>query len=504
MTLHALTIHEAASRLSAGEITAAELTQSALERIFSLDNRIKAYLALTPELALEQATRADAERAAAKRDGRQDALSPLHGIPLAIKDVITVEGVPCTAGSRILEGYMPPYDSTVSAKLARAGAVLLGKTNTDEFAMGSSTENSAYFTTRNPWDVSRVPGGSSGGSAAAVAADMCLGALGSDTGGSVRQPASLCGVVGLKPTYGRVSRYGLIAYASSLDQIGPFGKDVTDVALLLHAIAGRDPLDSTSVDTPVPDYAAALAKVAAGGSKPLAGLRVGVPREYFVAGIEPDVEAAVRTAIAKLTELGAEAREISLPHTELALPVYYLIAPAEASANLARFDGIRYGLSVEAGSLWDTYRRTRGEGFGAEVKRRIMLGAYALSAGYYDAYYLKSQQVRTLIKADFDAALADVDIIACPTSPVTAFKIGERVADPLSMYLADIFTLSLNLAGICGVSVPCGFDGKGLPVGLQLIAGAFEEERLLSAAYAYEQATEWHTRKPSLELAIED
>jgi aspartyl-tRNA(Asn)/glutamyl-tRNA(Gln) amidotransferase subunit A len=502
MTLHTLTIHEAAAQLRAGEITATELTQSVLERILTLDNTIKAYLTLTPELALEQAARADQARAAAKREGAQDLLPPLHGVPLAIKDVITVEGVPCTAGSRILEGYLPPYDATVSAKLGRAGAVLLGKTNTDEFAMGSSTENSAYFTTRNPWDLSRVPGGSSGGSAAAVAADLCLGALGSDTGGSVRQPASLCGIVGLKPTYGRVSRYGLIAYASSLDQVGPIAKDVTDAALLLGAIAGHDPLDSTSVDTPVPDYLAALRRLDGAGSKPLAGLRVGAPREYFVEGIEPDVERAVRMAIAKLEELGAEVRDISLPHTELALPVYYLIAPAEASANLARFDGIRYGLSIEAESLWDTYRKTRGQGFGAEVKRRIMLGAYALSAGYYDAYYLKAQQVRTLIKADFDAALREVDVIACPTSPVTAFKIGERASDPLSMYLADIFTLSLNLAGICGVSVPCGFDGQGLPVGFQLIAGAFEEERLLSAAYAYEQATEWHTGKPV--VVVED
>ena len=504
MTLHALTIHEAAARLAAGEITATELTQSALDRIFAFDNAVKAYLTLTPELALEQAARADAERAAARRAGEGGALSPLHGIPLALKDVITVEGVPCTAGSRILEGYIPPYDSTVSAKLARAGAVFLGKTNTDEFAMGSSTENSAYFTTRNPWDISRVPGGSSGGSAAAVAADLCLAALGSDTGGSVRQPASLCGVVGLKPTYGRVSRYGLIAYASSLDQIGPLGKDVRDVALLLSAIAGYDPQDSTSVDAPAPHYAAALDEVDARGSQPLAGLRVGVPREYFVAGIETDVEAAVRAAIAQLEALGAEAREISLPHPDLALPVYYLIAPAEASANLARFDGIRYGLSVEAESLWDAYRRTRGAGFGAEVKRRIMLGAYALSAGYYDAYYLKAQQVRTLIKADFDAALREVDVIACPTSPVTAFKIGERASDPLKMYLADIFTLSLNLAGICGISVPCGFDGQGLPVGLQLIAGAFQEAQLLSAAYAYEQATDWHLKKPELALPVEE
>ncbi len=501
--LPALTIHQAAHLLRAGEISATELTESVLERVYSLDNIIKAYLTLTPELALASAQQADLALAAARRSNAVASLSPLLGIPIAIKDVITVEGVPLTCGSRILEGYLPPYQSTVAGRLAAAGAVFLGKTNTDEFAMGSSTENSAYFTTRNPWDISRVPGGSSGGSAAAVAADLAVAGLGSDTGGSVRQPASLCGIVGLKPTYGRVSRYGLVAYASSLDQIGPLTRDVLDAALLLRAIAGHDPADSTSVDTAVPDYPTALANVLE-PARPLAGLRVGVPQEYFVAGIEPAVEASVRAAIAHLADLGAEIHEISLPHTDLALPVYYLVAPAEASANLARFDGIRYGLAVEAESLWDTYRRTRGAGFGHEVKRRIMLGAYALSAGYYDAYYLKAQQVRTLIKADFDAALQTVDIIACPTSPTTAFPIGERVTDPLSMYLADIFTLSLNLAGICGLSLPCGFDGKGLPIGLQLIAGAFDETRLLTAAYAYEQTTDWHLRKPKLELLIED
>ena len=385
--------------------------------------------------------------------------------------------MPLTAGSKILEGYVPPYNATVVEKLRAAGAVILGKTNTDEFAMGSSTENSAYFTTHNPWDLSRVPGGSSGGSAAAVAADECLGAFGSDTGGSVRQPASFCGIVGVKPTYGRVSRYGLVAFASSLDQIGPFAKDVTDAAILLGAVAGHDRRDSTSVDLPVPDYLAGLSDSERSG--PSEGLRVGVPKEYFIEGIQPEVEAAVRAAIATLHDLGAEVREISLPHTDLALPVYYLIAPAEASANLARYDGIRYGLSEPGESLWETYRRTRGEGFGPEVKRRIMLGTYALSAGYYDAYYLKAQQVRTLIKQDFDLALAEVDVIACPTSPTTAFRIGEKAGDPLSMYLADIFTLSLNLAGICGLSLPCGFDGAGLPVGLQLIAGAFAEETIL-------------------------
>jgi aspartyl-tRNA(Asn)/glutamyl-tRNA(Gln) amidotransferase subunit A len=497
MTLHTLTLHEVAAGLVAGDFSAVELTQSVLERVFALDNALRAYLALTPGLALEMASRADETILAARHAGVESELAPLLGIPVAIKDVITVEGVPLTCGSRILEGYIPPYEATVVSRLLGAGAVLLGKTNTDEFAMGSSTENSAYFTTHNPWDLTRVPGGSSGGSAAAVAADMCIAALGSDTGGSVRQPASLCGVVGLKPTYGRVSRYGLVAYASSLDQIGPLAKDVTDAALMLSAIAGYDPLDSTSMDRLTPDYASALHRPDA-TSRPLEGLRVGVPKEYFGAGIEADVEGAVRGALAHLEGLGAELREISLPHADLALPVYYLVAPAEASANLARFDGIRYGLSAEAESLWETYRRTRGQGFGPEVKRRIMLGTYALSAGYYDAYYLKAQQARTLIKADFDRALQQVDVIAGPTSPTTAFPIGERVDDPLRMYLADVFTLSLNLAGICGLSLPCGFDSDGLPIGLQLIAGAFEEERLLATAYAYEQTTEWHLRKPDL------
>jgi len=459
-----------------------------------VDNDVKAYLTLTPEVALEQAAAADAAITAARRAGTLADLPILTGIPLAIKDVISIEGVPLTAGSKILEGYIPPYDATVIEKLTAAGAVILGKTNTDEFAMGSSTENSAYFTTRNPWDLDRVPGGSSGGSAAAVAADECLAALGTDTGGSVRQPAALCGVVGVKPTYGRVSRYGLAAFASSLDQIGTLAKDVTDAAILLNAIAGYDPRDSTSVDVSVPDY---LAEVR-GQRSEVGGLRVGVPKEYFVGGIQPEVEAAVRKAIHVLADLGAEVHEIGLPHTDLALPVYYLIAPAEASANLARYDGIRYGLSVADQTLWDTYRQTRGQGFGPEVKRRIMLGTYALSAGYYDAYYLKAQQVRTLIRHDFDVALSQVDLIACPTTPTTAFRIGEKADDPLSMYLSDIFTLSVNLAGICGLSLPCGYDDAGLPIGLQLIAGAFGEETILRAAYAYEQATDWHKRKPKL------
>ncbi len=506
---YSLTIHAAAGLLRAGELTATELTQAVLERIYQVDNDVKAYLAVTPETALEQAGEADNALAIARAAGELDFLSPLTGIPLAIKDVISVEGVPATAGSRILEGYLPPYQSTVVDKLRAAGAVILGKTNTDEFAMGSSTENSAYFTTHNPWDLERVPGGSSGGSAAAVAAGECLGALGSDTGGSVRQPAALCGVVGIKPTYGRVSRYGLIAYASSLDQIGSLGRNVLDAAMLLSAIAGYDPRDSTSVDSPVPDYVAALqpAALRPGARQPghfgadsLRGLRVGVPKEYFISGMQPEVEQAVRRAIAMLGQLGAEVREVSLPHTDLALPVYYMIAPAEASANLARYDGIRYGLSVPAATLWQSYRQTRGQGFGPEVKRRIMLGTYALSAGYYDAYYLKAQQVRTLIKQDFEAALLDVDVIACPTTPTTAFRIGEKVDDPLSMYLSDVFTLSLNLAGMCGLSLPCGFDKTGLPIGLQLMAGAFREETLLRAAFVYEQATDWHKRRPALEV----
>ncbi len=482
MELDRLTIHQARELLDAGEISALELTEAVLERILALDNRIKAYLTLTPESALEQARAADA-------GAHHDA--PLWGIPLAIKDVLCTEGVPTTAGSRILENFVPPYDATVVARLKAAGAILLGKTNTDEFAMGSSTENSAFFTTRNPWDTSRVPGGSSGGSAAAVAAGECLGALGSDTGGSVRQPAAMCGVVGLKPTYGLVSRYGLIAFASSLDQVGVLARDVTDAALLLQTIAGHDPRDSTSLDAPLPRYTAAL-------SGDVRGMRVGVPQEYFIAGMQPDVEAACRAALDTLAGLGAEVQEISLPHTEYVLPVYYLIAPAEASSNLARYDGVRYGLRVAGDGLTETYEATRGQGFGPEVKRRIMLGTYALSAGYYDAYYLKAQKVRTLIKADFDAAFEQVDLIVAPTTPTTAFPIGEKVDDPLRMYLGDVFTLALNLAGICGLSLPCGFDGNGLPIGLQVMGPPLGEETILRLAHAYEQAAGWHERRPKL------
>jgi len=485
-----LTIHEAHDLLRKGEVSAVELTQAVIERIVEVDNQVKAYLTITPEWALEQAQEAD-HRIAAWRKDPSNPLDPLTGIPLAIKDVICVAGVPTTCGSKILEDFTPPYDATVIEHLRQRGAVILGKTNMDEFAMGSSTENSGFFPTRNPWDLSRVPGGSSGGSAAALAADECLGALGSDTGGSVRQPAAFCGVAGLKPTYGRISRYGLVAFASSLDQIGPFGKDVSDCAIMLQAIAHYDPRDSTSVDVPTPNYAQALIP-------DIKGMRVGVPREYFVEGMQPGVETAVRAAIERVTDLGAEVDEVSLPHTEYSLPAYYLIAPAEASANLARYDGVKYGYSrPEVEDVWDAYRQTRQNGFGAEVKRRIMLGTYALSAGYYDAYYLKAQKVRTLIKRDFDEAFRKFDVLVAPTSPTAAFKIGEKVDDPLQMYLSDIFTLSLNLAGICGISIPCGF-ADGLPVGLQIMGDAFAEEAVLRVAYAYEQATEWHKRKPVL------
>ncbi len=477
--LYELTIHEALAGMRAGDFTAVELTQALIERITQVDGHVKAYLTLTVEQALAQAEAADARRAAG-----DDA--PLLGVPLAIKDVLCTAGVRTTCGSRILENFVPPYTATAVQRLTDAGMVMLGKTNTDEFAMGSSTENSGYFTTHNPWDLARVPGGSSGGSGAAVAAQTALAALGTDTGGSVRLPASYCGVVGLKPSYGRVSRYGLVAYGSSLDQVGVLAKDVRDAALILTVMAGHDPHDSTSMPAPVPDYRQAL-------SGDVRGLRIGLPQEYFIAGVQPEVEAAVRTAIDTLARLGAEIVPISLPNTDKALPVYYLVATAEASANLARFDGVRYGYSAGADSILENYRATRGRGFGAEVKRRIMLGAYALSAGYYDAYYLKAQQVRTLIKQDFERAFAQVDVIASPVAPTTAFRIGEKADDPLAMYLSDVFTITLNLAGMCGISVPCGFDNAGLPIGLQIMGPHLGEETVLRAAHAYEQATPWHT-----------
>ncbi len=480
MTLPTLTLTAAREALRTGETSSVELTQAMLDRIVAVDNDIKSYLTVSDEMALTQAAAADARRAKGED-------SPLLGIPIAVKDIISTKGVPTTAGSKILEGFIPPYNAFVVDQLNKAGAVILGKTNTDEFAMGASTENSAYVTTRNPRDTSRVPGGSSGGSAAAVTAQMAYGSLGTDTGGSVRQPASFCGVVGLRPTYGRMSRWGVIAFASSLDQVGTFGRTVADCTAVFQATAGYDRRDSTSLDVPVPNYEAAL-------TGDVRGLRVGVPTEYFIEGIEPAVETAVRTAINKLADLGAEIVEISLPHTRYALPVYYLIAPAEASANLARYDGTRYGPRANGKDMIDTVKKTRAL-FGAEVKRRIMLGTYALSAGYYDEYYGRALKVRTLIKQDFIHAFEKVDVIATPTTPTTAFKIGEKTDNPLEMYLADVFTLSLNLSASCGLSLPCGTDADGLPIGLQLIGNTLQEATILNAAYAYEQATEWHNNR---------
>lgn len=500
MKLYELSAHQASQLLSRGEITSVELTRAVLERIDQVDSKIAAYLTVLADQALSQAAQADQKRLQAGPD--LDGLMPLLGLPVAIKDVICVAGAPTTCGSRILEGFVPPYDATVVTKIRAAGGVIVGKTNTDEFAMGSSTENSAYFPTHNPWDLDCVPGGSSGGSAAAVATGMATLALGSDTGGSVRQPAALCGVVGIKPSYGRVSRYGLVAYASSLDQIGTLARNVTDAAMLLSVIAGHDVHDSTSMSLPVPDYGALLQDLSLEGlALDLRGVRVGVPREYWGEGLQEEVRDAVRAAIEQLAGLGAEVREVSLPHTDYALPAYYLIAPAECSANLARYDGVRYGLSTpDAPDIWEAVRQTRERGFGAEVKRRIIMGAFALSAGYYDAFYLKAQKVRTLIKQDFDRAFAQVDVIVGPASPTTAFKIGAKVDDPLQMYLSDVFTMSCNLAGICGLSLPCGFSAgpPALPIGLQIQGPAFKEESILRVAYAYEQATSWHDRRPDL------
>ena len=478
-----LNLTDLRDKLRAGDITSVAATEATLARIDALDGTIQSYLAVTPELALEMARSADQRLANGET-------SPLLGVPVTVKDIICTDGVQTTAGSKILEGFVPPYDAFAVQKLKAAGAVILGKTNTDEFAMGSSTENSAYKTTRNPWDTERVPGGSSGGPAAAVAANLAYASLGTDTGGSVRQPASFCGIVGLRPTYGRISRWGVIAFASSLDQVGVFGRSVRDATAIFQATAGHDPHDSTSLPAPVPDYEAAL-------TGDISGLRVGIPREYFIDGMDGAVESAVRDAIAKLESLGAELVEISLPHTEYALPVYYLIAPSEASANLARYDGTRYGPRVDGGDLSSTVKQTRAL-FGREVQRRIMLGTYALSAGYYDAYYGRATKARTLIKNDFKNAFEKVDVIAGPTTPTTAFKVGAKTDDPLSMYLSDIFTVSLNLSASCGLSVPCGFDGDGLPIGLQLIGDTLQEAQILNVAYAYERATDWTSKKPKL------
>jgi aspartyl-tRNA(Asn)/glutamyl-tRNA(Gln) amidotransferase subunit A len=489
---------EALHALREGDISSRELVQACLERIERLNPHLQAFLSLAPESALSQAEQAD-RRLVDWRRVRAEPLPPLLGAPLAVKDVLCVRDMPCTCGSRILENFIPPYHATAVERLLSAGAIILGKTNTDEFAMGSSTENSAYFTTRNPWNSDHVPGGSSGGSAAAVAAHLAPAALGTDTGGSVRQPASYCGVTGIKPTYGRVSRYGLVAFGSSLDTVGAFARHAADVALLFKLMAGADPLDATSVDLPVPALESLLQPEDVNQEPSLKGLRVGVPGEYFIEGIQPEVEASVWEAIHRLEALGAEVTPISLPHTGYALPVYYLIAPAEASANLARYDGVRYGPRLGGEEMWDMFFETRGAKFGPEVKRRIMLGTYALSAGYYDAYYGQAQKVRTLIKRDFEQAFEHVDLIAAPVAPSTAFRIGEHSGDPLAMYLEDVFTLPANLAGVPGITFPVGFDQQGLPVGMQLMGPHFLEARLFESVHAFQQVSDWHQRVPPLD-----
>ncbi|MBI4688513.1 MAG: Asp-tRNA(Asn)/Glu-tRNA(Gln) amidotransferase subunit GatA [Nitrospirae bacterium] len=484
MELYNLTIHGAREAISKGDASPVKLTESILRRIDAVEEKIKAYATITKDEAMGNANAAE-ERL--KKGGK----GKLLGIPIAIKDNMCTEGIRTACSSKILENFIPPYESTVTKKLKDEGCILIGKTNLDEFAMGSSTENSAFFTTKNPWDTERIPGGSSGGSAAAVAAGECIAALGSDTGGSIRQPAALCGVVGLKPTYGRVSRYGLVAFASSLDQIGPITKDVRDSAILLNIISGHDQRDSTSADIAVPDFTSVL-------GRDIRGMKIGVPKEYFIEGMDKEIDASVKDAIKKLGALGAIPVEVSLPHTDYAVAVYYILATSEASSNLARYDGVKYGLRIEGKNLLDMYMKTRAEGFGKEVKRRIILGTYALSSGYYDAYYRKAQQVRTLIKQDFDKAFEAVDVIVTPTSPTAAFKAGERAKDPLQMYLSDIFTISVNLAGVPAISIPCGFTSNNLPIGLQIIGRHFDEESVLKTAYAYEQSTEWHKRRPRL------
>jgi aspartyl-tRNA(Asn)/glutamyl-tRNA(Gln) amidotransferase subunit A len=485
--LNQLTISELTAKIATREVSAREATQACLDRVAQVEGQIHAFISHNAADALAQAEAVD--KLVAQGGG---ANRPLLGVPIGIKDVLAVKGHPLNCGSKILGNFVSPYDATVIEKLKAAGAIIFGRMNMDEFAMGSSTENSAFGLTRNPWDATRIPGGSSGGSAAAVAADEVIATLGTDTGGSIRQPAALCGCVGSKPTYGRVSRYGLVAFASSLDQVGPFTKDVRDNATLLNVISGHDPRDSTSVNQPVPDYVKAL-------DGNIKGLRLGLPKEYMIGGLDPEVKAAVDAAVKQLESLGATVEEISLPHTEYAAATYYIIAPAEASANLARFDGIRYCARVDGADPIELYSRTRGAGFGPEVKRRIILGTYVLSSGYYDAYYLRAQKVRTLIRQDFLKAFERVDAIVTPTTPTAAFKIGEKSDDPLQMYLSDVFTISCNLAGICGVSLPCGFtQSPRLPIGLQLLGKPFGEEAMLKIAHAYEQSTGWHKEKPPL------
>lgn len=485
MDLFRLTISEASHLLKAGEISVPDLIKALFQRIDSVEDRVKAYVTLTRDKALDQAEIAQKEITSGASN------RVLLGIPLAVKDNMCTQGVRTTCSSRMLSNFIPPYESTATSRLQEQRYVLIGKTNMDEFAMGSSTENSGIQVTRNPWDLDRIPGGSSGGSAAAVAADECLAALGSDTGGSIRQPAALCGVVGLKPTYGRVSRYGLVAFASSLDQIGTLTKNVEDATILMNVIAGHDPKDSTSAPLPTPDFRSAL-------QMDIRGLKIGIPKEYFVAGMDKEIETAVYGAIRQLEGLGAIPVQVSLPHTEYAIAAYYILATSEASSNLARYDGVKYGFRGEGKALLEMYMKTRAQGFGSEVKRRIMLGTYALSSGYYDAYYRKAQQVRTLIKRDFEEVFERVDLLITPTTPTAAFPIGAKTADPLQMYLSDIFTISVNLAGLPAISVPCGFTSDTLPIGMQCIGKPFDEETILRVAHAYEQSTDWHRRRRPL------
>jgi len=485
MDLHRLTIHELHNLLAKKEVSSREASEALYKRIKAVDKKIGAYLLLTEEEAFRQADQVDHKVAKGEKIG------DLTGIPMGLKDILCTEGIRTTCGSRILENYVPFYNGTVVRKLKERNAVFLGKLNMDEFAMGSSTENSGFQITRNPWNLERIPGGSSGGSAAAVAADECIGALGTDTGGSIRQPASCCGVVGLKPTYGRVSRYGLVAFASSLDQIGPITKDVEDCAILMNAISGYDPYDSTSVNVEVPDYKESLVK-------DVKGIRIGIPNEYFIEGIDPDVEKAVTQAVDHFEKCGARVERISLPHTEYAVAVYYIIATAEASSNLARYDGVKYGLRTKGyRDLMEMYTQTRAKGFGKEVKRRIILGTYVLSAGYYEAYYRKASQVRTLTRKDFEDAFRQVDVIMAPTAPTPAFRIGEKTENPLQMYLSDIFTIPVNLAGIPAISIPCGFSHENLPIGLQIMGKHFDEGMLLKVAYTFEQTTDFHLKRPA-------
>jgi len=485
MELYSLTIHELQEKIRNGEVSAVEIAQSVYSRIDAVEDRVHSYIRLMKDEAMAAAAQADA-------DIKKGDIKPLTGIPIALKDIVCTQGIPTTCGSHVLENFVPPYDATIVKKLREAGAVFVGKTNMDEFAMGSSTETSYFGPTRNPWDLTRIPGGSSGGSATAVAADECIASIGSDTGGSIRQPAALCGIVGLKPTYGRVSRFGLIAFASSLDQLGPFTKDVEDCAIMMNVMAGYDPKESTSVQTDVPDYRQFI-------GRDIKGWKIGIPKEYFIEGIDPEVSAAVKKTIQVVEECGAKCVDISLPHTKYCVAVYYIIAPAEASSNLARYDGVRYGFrTADARDLAEMYQKTRMQGFGAEVKRRIMIGTYALSAGYYDAYYGKASQVRALIRRDFDEAFRICDVILTPTAPTPAFKLGEKTDDPLQMYLSDIFTISTNLAGIPGLSMPCGFTAAGLPIGVQFLAGHFEEGKLLQVASAYEKNAAIEKRRPTL------